>query len=202
MEFEVSIIDLDDLVGQILAAPMVGRTRIVGVDGPAGSGKSTLVRKLRDHLPDASLIEIDDFVAWSNHDGWWPRFLEQALIPIHYGRQARYQVRDWVNDEFGTSLGAWRTVPWSPLVILDGGRSTRLDAQPFLSFSVWIEAPREERLRRGIERDGESHRALWLQWMEKEERFFSSDGTRDRADIRIDASDESLRRNTPLITIF
>jgi uridine kinase len=202
MEFEVGVIDLDTVVGQILAAPVAAQTRIVGVDGPAASGKTTFVRNLRGCLPEASLIEIDDFVSWSNDDGWWTRFLEQALVPIHNGERAHYQARDWVNDEFGTRLGEWRTVPWSPLVILDGGRSTRLDAQPFLSFSIWVEAPRAERLRRGMERDGESHRALWLRWMEKESRFFARDGTKDRADIRVDTSDAALQRNKELITIF
>jgi hypothetical protein len=48
---------------------------------------------------------------------------------------------------------------------------------------VWIEAPEEERLRRGIERDGESHRSLWRRWMEEESQFFAADQTRDRANL-------------------
>jgi hypothetical protein len=46
-----------------------------------------------------------------------------------------------------------------------------------------MEAPEEERLRRGIERDGESHRSLWCQWMEEESQFFATDHTRDRANL-------------------
>jgi cytidylate kinase len=52
-----------------------------------------------------------------------------------------------------------------------------------LAYAVWMEAPEEERLRRGIERDGESHRSLWCQWMEEESQFFATDHTRDRANL-------------------
>jgi hypothetical protein len=46
---------------------------------------------------------------------------------------------------------------------------------------VWVDAPAELRLRRGIERDGENHRSLWERWMLEEDAFFRTDETRDRA---------------------
>jgi uridine kinase len=99
------------------------------------------------------------------------------------GEPARYQQRDWVADEFGDSLRQWATVAWREIVLVEGVTCTRRDSIGKLAYAVWIEAPEEERLRRGIERDGESHRSLWRRWMEEENQFFAADQTRDRANL-------------------
>nr|BFE72260.1 hypothetical protein GCM10020092_055610 [Actinoplanes digitatis] len=59
----------------------VNGIRIVGVDGPSGTGKSHLASRLSGLL-GAPVIEIDDFVSWDCFDGWWPRFDEQVLSPL------------------------------------------------------------------------------------------------------------------------
>jgi hypothetical protein len=53
---------------------------------------------------EAPVLAIDDFLSWPDLDGWWPRFDKQVLAPLLRGDDARYQVRDWENDEFGRSL--------------------------------------------------------------------------------------------------
>ncbi len=174
--------------------------RLVGIDGPSGSGKSALAVKIagRAHAP---LIEIDDFVSWEDFSGWWPRFESQVLLPLRSGSDVHYQVRDWSNDEFGSTLNGWKTVPWTPLVILDGITCTRRKATD-LTYRIWVEAPPDLRLRRGVERDGESHRQLWVDWMVEEERFFVADGTRARADLRVDgAPNVKHDRETELVTL-
>lgn len=160
----------------------VGGIRIIGIDGPSGSGKSTLAREVAAQL-DCPTIELDDFVSWNDLDGWWPRFDEQVLTPLLAGRSARYQQRDWAGDEFGDTLGAWRTVPWHPFVVVEGVTSTRRASVGRLSLAVWVEAPDDVRLARGIARDGEDHRALWEGWMRREIEFFATDRTRQRADL-------------------
>src|SRR5512141_390650 len=74
--------------------------RLLGVDRPSGSGKSTLAARLAARS-GAPLVLIDDFVAWSDSAGWWPRLEQQVLTPLLSGREAHYQVRDWVGDELG-----------------------------------------------------------------------------------------------------
>ena len=165
----------------------VNGIRIIGIDGPSGSGKSTLARAVAAQL-DCPVIELDDFVSWSDIDGWWPRFEQQVLSPLLEGRDAHYQRRDWDGDEFGTSLGEWRTVPWHPLVVIEGVTATRRETVGRLSLAVWVEAPAELRLARGIERDSEDHRDLWVDWMRRENEFFAADRTRSRADLVVPGS--------------
>jgi uridine kinase len=176
-------VSLDEIITAFHARPIPG-IRIVGIDGPAGSGKSTLTRRLIDRT-DASLIQIDDFVSWIDVAGWWPRFDDQVLQPLLRGEDAHYQVRDFENDPLGTSLGIWKTVPWSPLVIFDGVTCTRKAASDHLAYRIWVEAPDEVRLARGLVRDGDQARDLWLAWMEEERSFFLKDATRDRADLLV-----------------
>jgi hypothetical protein len=181
----VSVLLLDDVLAEVMRRDTAGGgLRLVGVDGPSGSGKSTLASRLVARS-GAPLIQIDDFVSWSDFAGWWPRFERQVLSPLLSGSGAHYQVRDWVNDEFGTSLAGWKTVPWAPLVILEGVTCTRLAVTDRLAYRIWLETPEQVRLERGLGRDGESHRGLWLDWMKAEQQFFADDGTPGRADLRV-----------------
>ena len=168
------------------ASTMEG-VRLIGVDGPSGAGKSTIARPVAEAL-SAPIVEIDDFVSWVDFAGWWPRFDAQVLSPLLARRDARYQVRDWHNDEFGDALAGWKTVAPHPFVVLEGVTCTRRAIADRLAVRVWVDAPAEVRLRRGIERDGESHRPLWERWMPEEAAFFDADGTRARADFVIDGT--------------
>lgn len=175
-----------DLVSAVAAAARsaeIPGIRIVGIDGPSGSGKSTLARPVAEAL-NAPVIPVDDFVSWGDLAGWWPRFERQVLVPLLAGRHAVYQQRDW-SDWSGDTLGEWRTVEWSPFLVIEGVTCTRAAVGDLLACRVWVEASRPERLARGLERDGAEHRELWEHWMREEESFFARDATASRADFRV-----------------
>lgn len=167
--------------------------RIIGVDGPAGSGKSTLARELAEAAAArlgvaVPVICIDDFVGWTDLDAeartWWPRLEAEVLAPLERGRDLAWRRRDWLGDPEGLGLlPEPASAEWAPLAILEGVSVTRAAAAGRLAFAVWVEAPRELRLARGVERDGEQERAHLLAWQQLEDEFFASDGTRDRADV-------------------
>jgi ABC-type dipeptide/oligopeptide/nickel transport system ATPase component len=180
----VAVIPMASVLANVGQRDDVNGIRIIGIDGPSGSGKSTLGKRLA-RLSGAPLIQIDDFVSWPDFAGWWPRFDDQVLAPLINGDAAHYQVRDWDNDEFGTSLNGWKTAEWASVVIVEGVTCTRWESATRLAYAIWVEAPAELRLQRGIERDGETHRHLWLRWMREEQAFFDNDRTRSRADLRV-----------------
>jgi uridine kinase len=183
------VLRIEGVLEEIYRLPAVAGIRLVGVDGPSGSGKSTFARALAE-LAGVPVIEVDDFVSWSDFAGWWPRLEQEVLEPLLSGRDACYRVRDWERDEFGTSLKKERkTVRWAPLVIVEGVTTTRRAVADRLTYRVWVEAPRHQRLMRGLARDGEDHRDLWLRWQDEEDRFFTADQTRNRADLVIGTAD-------------
>jgi hypothetical protein len=170
------------LAGEIRTRPCPRAVRMVAVDGRAGAGKSTLARALAAACGGAPRVKVDDFLYWRDIDGWWPRLEREALRPVLAGSPARYRVRDWAADPLGQSLGGWTEVIPAEVVIVDGVTSSRQAIAGELVMSLWVEAPADERLRRGIARDGEQRRALWLEWMDLEDQFFSRDGAAARAD--------------------
>ena len=178
----MEVVSLDVIVAEIMQARPVGATRIVGVDGRAGSGKSSLAWRLAERT-DATVVHTDDFAAWDDLTGWWPRFDAEVLQPLLAGRDAHFQVRDWEGDEFGRSLGPWKTASWTPVVVVEGVTVTRREAAGRLAYRVWVEAALRVRLRRGLERDGENDRALWLEWQRQEDEFFAVDHPAPRADL-------------------
>ena len=129
---------------------------------------------------------MDDFLAWTKSN-WWPRFEREVLEPLLAGIDARYQIRDWRNDKFGTSLGPWKTSPASDFIVMEGVGCTRQAVADRLSYAIWVEAPDELRLQRALKRDGiaQGHRQFWIDWMKDEAKAFAEDGTRARANIRI-----------------
>lgn len=178
---------LADIAREIASRPLHGELRLVAVDGPAGSGKSTFATRLAE-VAGASLLSGDDFLSWPDFLGWWARFEEQVLGPLSKGRDARYQARDWVGDEFGIGLGAWKTLPWRPVVIAEGVSFARREAGAVIAYRVWVEAPDDVCLSRGLARDGEAYRDLWTDWQTREREWFATDRTKEAADLRIDGA--------------
>jgi uridine kinase len=175
-----SVVSFGSLVERILAVPR--KVRIVAVDGPAGSGKTTFARRLAGWAADAPVIHTDDFASWDQPLEWWPRMLRQVIAPLVDGHTAAFQRYDWIEQH----LGEWATVDPAPIVIIEGVSSSRSEWAEHLALVVWIETDRDTRLQRGLDRDGDHLLELWQQWMAAEDRHFADEGSRDLADVVVD----------------
>ena len=167
----------------------LGRVRLVCVDGPAGSGKTTFAGLLLAALggpEQASVVHLDDlYDGWSGLGGTlWPRLEAQVLEPLRRGLPGRFQRYDWTAERFD----GWVDVPVRPVLVLEGCGSGQREGAGVTTLLVWVEAPPDERLRRGLERDGEQVRDRWTAWMTQEERHFAADDTKARADVHLDGS--------------
>jgi hypothetical protein len=61
--------------------------------------------------------------------------------------------------------------------------SSRAAFAPYLAFRVWVKTPREERLRRGLKRDGPGALDLWREWMAREDAYIAAERPQKRADL-------------------
>jgi hypothetical protein len=172
---------------RLLQVPSSLGVRLVAIDGPSRSGKSTFAARLAAAC-GAAVVEMDDFLSCGDFDGCWPRLEAEVLTPLLAGRVARYRVRDWEADPFGDALNGWRDTAPADVVILEGNTAARRPIADRLALAIWVEAPYEVRLGRGVERDGEAWRDLWIEWIRREQRFFSRDGTKGRADFIVDGA--------------
>ncbi len=178
---------LQQLVEHIQAAPGCPpmTTRVIAIDGPGGSGKSTLAEYLSEALGNVPIVHTDDFASWETPLEWWPRLLTQVLEPLSINKTAHYQRYDWATR----SLAEWQDLPPTPFVILEGVSASRAAFRPFLSYTVWVETPREERLRRGLARDGVDARDQWNAWMAQEDAYIERERPQEKADIVIKGTD-------------
>jgi hypothetical protein len=161
------------------AGPRCGRTRVVAVDGPSGSGKTTLALGLVEALGCPAVHMDELYPGWDGLADAVPLLVERVLAPLSRGEPATYRVWDWEASDWGGS----RTVHPAPHLVVEGCGSSVGAAGAFAALRVWMEAPRAERMRRGVARDGETFRPHWERWAAQEEVLFAEDRTRDRADL-------------------
>lgn len=104
------------------------------------------------------------------------------LRPLLAGRTARYQVWDWHRNVGGD----WVEVEPHGLVIVEGVSSTRAEVGAPWALTIWVDAPRELRMVRAIERDGEGMRWNWEQvWIPSENRYAARERPKERVDLII-----------------
>src|SRR5690349_8163541 len=75
--------------------PSCGPVRLIGVDGHAGSGKSTFAGRLAEALGGAPVLRLDDIASHDELFAWTGRLLPQVIEPFGRGESAHYAAYDW-----------------------------------------------------------------------------------------------------------
>jgi uridine kinase len=188
-----------DLARRILDRPArLGRTRLVAIDGPSGSGKSVFAERLARALSGAQvaappaataappIVHTDDLLdGWADQFTFWPRLEEWILTPLRAGQSGHYRRYDWHRRRFTPD---WITVPPTPVVLVDGVSTARSAIAPELSYAIFVTAPAALGLARALERDGATLRPYLMEWRRGEERHFAADATAARADLVVDGA--------------
>jgi uridine kinase len=190
----------------LVTHPRKQSTLLIAIDGPGGSGKTTLAQSIVNHTPHATVLHLDDFF-FPNHmrastrgdtsevggDLDWRRMRDQVLTPLSQDKPGRYQRYDWGTD----MLAEWHDVPVGGIVIVEGVYSLRQEMRAFFDFRVWVHCPKEVYLARGLERSliewpersTEASRALWEHvWIPAEERYAREHRPERMVDLVIDTS--------------
>lgn len=187
--------DLMDLLDH--ESPTLGTGLLVSIDGPAGSGKSTLARAVADAYDErtrdagaespaahSTVLHMDDlFEGWSGL-GAVDTQLDTVLRPLASGRAGHYRRYDWYEDDWAETV----LVRPCPLLVVEGVGSGAARFDDLRTLLVWIEAPYDERKRRGLERDGDAFEPHWEQWATDEQEVFVRERTRERADVLVDGT--------------
>ncbi len=156
----------------------LGEGRLVCVDGPAGSGKTTLAGEVAA-LSGAPVVHLDDL-----YPGWGGLTLieepvSDLLAALADGRPGSYRRYDWHAGAFAEE----RVVEPAPLLVLEGvGAGNRAWAR-WITVLVWVEADPEVRRARGLARDGAGVAEHWDQWTRAEDLLHAAEHTRGRADL-------------------
>ncbi len=176
---------LSDLVGAALAAPVrCGRTRVVLVDGPAGSGKTTLGNRLGAAL-SAQVLHADDmYEGWDGLPVLRDVLVSLILEPLSRGDKAGFERWDWAASARVDRI----EVPTADHLVIEGVGVAQRAARTYASLVIYVDAPWPERLARGVARDGEAMRAQWEVWQYAEEEFLNAEDTLQAADVVVDGT--------------
>lgn len=185
----MTFFDLSKIQGAIEASPeLCGDTKIVTIDGPAGSGKTTLANELSIALSDSSgamsVIHLDEL-----YEGWdgaldaklFERISAWILTPIKNGINPKHLKYDWYQGKYTT----WSEVPLTSVVIIEGVGSGHASMRQSVSQAIWVEAAEDLLLDRVIQRDGESIRDEMLIWKVREQNYFDSNDVKGSAHLQI-----------------
>jgi len=80
---------LSDLVAVLLGASglLVGRPRIIAIDGRSRSGKTMLAERLRTAVPGAEVVHTDDIAWWHSRFGWCDLIIDGVSRPFTAGNR-------------------------------------------------------------------------------------------------------------------
>lgn len=175
------------LAERVRTAPArLGEVRLVCVDGPAGSGKTTLAAGLVAALGDgAALVHLEDLYAGWTLTGAIARLQAGVLRPLAAGRAGAHHRYDWATSRFTTAPAR---VPVPAVLVVEGCGSSPRSLDPWATLRLWVEAPAGLRLARGLARDGADLAPEWRRWQDTEAAEFARENTRARADLRLDGA--------------
>ncbi|MCW2737738.1 4-amino-4-deoxy-L-arabinose transferase [Nocardioides sp.] len=175
-----------EVADRVLSAPpTLGPGRLVCIDGPAGSGKTTLAAGLEDVVPGARVVHCDELLhGWRGLPGM-AATVAALLTPLASGRAGEWRRWDWLADAWAETH---RVAPGG-LLVLEGVGSWSPAISELVGVLVWVEADPDLRLDRGLARDGERMRPQWEQWRHDEDALFERLDTRSHAQVLVDTTD-------------
>lgn len=166
--------------------------RLICIDGPAGSGKTTLASRLAEHLRaggvTVGLVHMDDL-----YEGWDLAFDESLaerigaciITPLRHGLSVMHPVYDWSAGRYAT----WAAVPPCDVLMLEGVGAARREVRAHASWTAWVHAPADVRWERLMRRDGEAMRDRLVQFVERERAHHLRDGTEGAVDMVVAGQD-------------
>jgi uridine kinase len=150
---------------------------LVGIGGRGAAGKTTLAAM----IPGAQVVSTDEF--WDGAGFDLDRLRREVVEPLIRGEAASFSSYDWATRQ---QRGA-RVVEPSGVVVIEGVCALHRTLRDAYAVRVWVEAPYEVRLARGVARDGEIARATWVDvWMPSEDRYVAADNPRSCAHVVLD----------------
>ena len=166
---------LEAIVGVAASNP------VVLIDGRSGSGKTSLARTLVARWPlrgRVQLVALDSlYPGWDGLADGVEAARELILRPHSRGLIGVWERWDW---ELSAPAEAHAVDPSLPLIVEGSGLLTASTAR-LGDVRVWLESPPQSRMRRALQRDGETYRPHWARWAEQEDRHLARDEPTNRA---------------------
>ena len=128
-------------------------------------------------------MSTDEF--WDGEGFDIERLSREVVAPLSRGAVAHFASYDWAARERRGS----RTVEPAGVVVVEGVCALHRTLRSAYAVRVWVEAPYDVRLARGVARDGEAARTTWTDvWMPSEDRYVERDDPVSSAHVIVDGA--------------
>ena len=163
--------------------PNCGDCVVITIDGPAGSGKTTLALTLEGEIDSSYTIHMDEL-----YEGWGSTMtpalttkLVSILEKVTEEEKVIFTPFNWLENSPGIPI----SVPAPRYLIIEGVGAGQSAIRKFVSLAIWIEVPQEVGLARVIERDGPAVAEFMPGFIEAQTAHFSKEDTKKSADYRL-----------------
>ena len=163
---------------------------LIGIDGMAGAGKSTLARELAEVL-NGEIIPMDDFflppelrtaerLAEAGGNVHYERFSAEVGQNLVFGNSFDYGVFDCSK----MAIDSIRHIENGQVVIVEGSYCLRPEFRDLYDVRIFMEVDEDIQMKRITERNG-SEMALRFKelWIPMENKYFKECGVKECADI-------------------
>ena len=165
----------------------VGKRPIIAIDGPAGSGKTTLAQQIQSRIHDrgqsSTTVHMDDlYHGWD--DALTPSLTSKliALTTAHTGGEELILHRfDWLASTFTEPTRS----PSTDFLILEGVGSSQRPIRNSLALIIWIESNPEAGIARVLAREPGIEVEQMREWQIREREHFARDESKVAANIEI-----------------
>jgi uridine kinase len=199
----VQVSNLSELVDKINeSSKKCGQTKIIVINGPAGSGKTTLAKSLSGLLENCPIIHMDEI-----YDGWEnalsPKtsqdLVEWIINPLLESRSIEFVKYDWYLEKRIEKV----VINLPKVLIIEGVGSSSFEISKHASLKLWIEVNKETGINRVLTRDGQQIQEQMKKWQSQESKFFIENNSKENSDIwidgdpvvKIDTSSQFVRTN-------
>ena len=173
--------ELKELLPKLTAR--CGECTVITIDGPAGSGKTTLAKELSLVLDSCYTIHMDDL-----YEGWDSTLnlkltakLKTILSNVKNVNRISFRPFDWVESKFASQVD----VAAPKYLVIEGVGSGQSSVREFVSLSLWIEVSPDLGLERVIKRDGPLVAEFMPAFIVAQNAHFEKEATKKSADYRL-----------------
>ena len=182
----VHVSELSEIVTEVDNSLLkCGGAKLITIDGPAGSGKTTLAKSLSKLFNDCPVIHMDEI-----YEGWQSALttktsqdlVDWIINPLLDQSNIIFNKYDWtLNQRVGQIV-----IENPKVLIIEGVGSSVIKVSKYACLKLWIEVSPEIGINRVLDRDGPDIQAQMENWQTQERNYFIENKTKENSDIWID----------------